>query len=390
MANRVLFIVLDSVGLGHAPDAADYGDQGSNTLGNVAMVVGGLKIPHLANLGLGRVVAIKGATTQPVVGAYGAMTPQSAGKDTTNGHMEFVGVTLRTLLPTYPDGFPPEIIDTFEQKIGRKTLGNRPASGTKIIEELGDEHVATGYPIIYTSGDSVFQIAAHEEVIPLNLLYEYCEIARHLLTGPHAVGRVIARPFVGTSGAYTRTSHRRDYSRDFGRTMLEVLTDADIPVIGIGKIADIYAQRGITRSVHTDNNADGMEKILTAMKETQGPALLFANLVDFDMLYGHRNDPVGFARAIEAFDKRLPDIIDTLDGNDLLLISADHGCDPTTSGTDHSRESVPILAYAKSMRGPTDLGIRDTYADVGATIAEYFQVSWSQGKEFLSQLEVNV
>lgn len=388
MANRVLFIVLDSVGAGHAPDAAAYGDEGSNTLGNVAAAVGGLKIPHLARLGLGKVVAIEGATTQPMVGAYGAMVPQSVGKDTTNGHMEFVGVTLRTPLPTYPDGFPPEIIDAFEQKIGRKTLGNRPASGTKIIEELGDEHVTTGYPIVYTSGDSVFQIAAHEDVIPLNLLYEYCDIARQLLTGPHAVGRVIARPFVGTTGAYTRTPHRKDYSRDFGTTMLEALTDADIAVIGIGKIADIYAHRGITQSIHTDNNTDGVEKILNAMKETQGPALLFANLVDFDMLYGHRNDPVGFAHAIEAFDERLPDIMATLNDDDLLLISADHGCDPTTPSTDHSRESVPILAYAKSMTGTTDLGIRDTYADVGATIAQYFQVPWSQGTEFLSRLEV--
>ncbi len=388
MAKRVIMIVLDSVGVGQAPDAAMYGDVGANTLGNIARVTGGLKIPNLAKLGLGRIDDLEGVPIDNVVGGYGRMVPQSAGKDTTNGHYEYVGVTLREPLPTYPQGFPKDLMDSFENAIGRKTLGNFPASGTEIIKQLGDEHVKTGFPIVYTSGDSVFQIAAHEEVIPLSDLYHYCEMARELLVGPHAVGRVIARPFIGESGNYQRTSNRKDYSRDFGKTMLDALVEQQVRVVGIGKIADIYGHKGISDSIHTDNNDDGVTKILQAMKEYEGPALLFANLVDFDMLYGHRNDPSGFAKAIEAFDLRLPEILSQMQPEDLLLLSADHGCDPTTPSTDHSRESVPLIAYHSSLVTSCDLGVRATYADLGASIAAYFDVPWPVGDEFVTQLGV--
>ena len=388
MQRRIILIVLDSVGVGQAPDADRYGDAGANTVGNTAKAVGGLSIPHLARLGLGRITPIEGVSPGvDVIGAYGYMIPASAGKDTTNGHFEFVGVTLKDPLPTYPDGFPPEIMAPFEQAIRRKTLGNKPASGTEIIAELGDEHVRTGKPIVYTSADSVFQIAAHEEVIPLHELYHMCETARSLLTGKHGVGRVIARPFTGSTGHYTRTSNRRDYSRDFGFTLLTKLTEEKIPVIGIGKIEDIYGGQGISIGVHTTGNDDGVAKTVEAMTRTPGPALIFTNLVDFDMLYGHRNDPAGFARAIEAFDRLLPELYATMTDADLLMITADHGCDPTTPSTDHSREGVPLLLYNKRMTGAIELGRRDTYADLGATVAEYFHVDWPLGHSFYSQIE---
>ncbi|MCY0877051.1 MAG: phosphopentomutase [Firmicutes bacterium] len=386
---RVILIVLDSVGVGQAPDAAAYGDEGANTLGHTAAAAGGLHVPNLARLGLGRITNILGVTEQEpaqVAGAYGYMVPQSAGKDTTNGHLEFVGVTLREPLPTYPNGFPAEIMRPFEAAIGRSTLGNRPASGTVILQELGEQHVQTGQPIVYTSADSVFQIAAHEKVIPVDELYRMCEIARGLLSGPHAVGRVIARPFVGVPGAYTRTANRRDYSRDFGPTLLTALSDSGVSVIGIGKIEDIYAGQGITQGVHTANNADGVVQTIKVMKAQVGPALIFTNLVDFDSLYGHRNDPIGFAKAIEAFDQSFPDILNALQEDDLLLITADHGCDPTTPSTDHSREGVPLLAYGKWMRSLTAIGRRDTYADLGATIARHLGIEWREGEDFYAQL----
>ena len=386
MNKRVIVIVLDSVGIGPAPDAAEYGDDGANTLSNVARAMGGLHIPHLASLGVGRICPIEGVPPDAVQGGYGLMVPQSAGKDTTNGHMEFVGVTLREPLPTYPHGFPREVMEPFERAIGRKTIGNRPASGTEIIEELGERHRETGWPIVYTSADSVFQIAAHEEVIAVSELYAMCEAARAILTGPHAVGRVIARPFTGTQGHFARTAHRRDYSRDFGPTLLTTLTERGIHVTGIGKIQDIYGGRGISQGIHTANNEEGVTETVRAIQHVSGPALIFTNLVDFDMLYGHRNDPSGFGRAIEAFDRRLPEVIASLQDGDLLLITADHGCDPTTPSTDHSRECVPILCYHPRLQGAVNLGERSTFADLGATVAEYFDVPWSMGDSFYGML----
>lgn len=386
--HRVIVIVLDSVGVGHAPDAAAYGDEGANTLAHTASAMNGLHLPNLGRLGIGCITPVLGVTDHPHdgAGAYGYMIPQSAGKDTTNGHMEFVGVTLRDPLPTYPSGFPPEIMTEFQRAIGRATLGNYPASGTEIIQDLGEQHVRTGSPIVYTSADSVFQIAAHEDVIALDELYHMCDIARKLLTGPHAVGRVIARPFTGTGGSYVRTANRRDYSRDFGPTLLTHLTEHGVTVVGIGKIEDIYGGQGISQGIHTVNNTDGVIQTIKQMRSQEGPALLFTNLVDFDSLYGHRNDPVGFGRALEAFDAKLPEIVACMGPNDLLLITADHGCDPTTPSTDHSREGVPLLAYGTWMQTLIPLGRRDTYADLGATVASHLGVSWGRGQDFYPQL----
>lgn len=384
---RVILIVLDSCGIGEMTDAARYGDEGSNTFANIARAVGGLNVPHLANMGLGRIHPIQGVPTDPVRGAYGKMAEQSAGKDTTNGHWEMVGVKLERPLPTYPEGFPREIMEEFEKRIGRKTLGNKPASGTEILKELGDEHMRTGYPIVYTSADSVFQIAAHEEIVPLEELYRYCEIARSILVGPHGVGRVIARPFVGADGRFTRTANRRDYSLLFGRTVLNELQDAGYPVIGIGKIEDIYGGSGITGGEHTEDNMDGVDKTIVYMKQVE-KGLIFTNLVDFDAKYGHRNDPQGFARAIEQFDGRLPEIMGAMQDDDLLIITADHGCDPTTPGTDHSREFVPVLVSGAGIQSAVDLGVRDTFADLGATIAENFGVpNPGIGTSFLAMIQ---
>lgn len=387
--SRVILIVLDSVGVGQAPDAAAYGDEGANTLAHTAAAVGGLSLPHLGRMGIGQITNILGVSeVRPPdsAGAYGYMIPQSAGKDTTNGHLEFVGVTLREPLPTYPAGFPKEIMAPFERAIGRTTIGNYPASGTEIILELGEEHMRSGQPIVYTSADSVFQIAAHEDVIAVEELYHMCEIARDLLTGPHAVGRVIARPFTGQPDHFVRTANRRDYSRDFGPTLLTALTDAGVTVVGVGKIEDIYAGKGITQGIHTAGNDDGVMQTLSVMRSQEGPALIFTNLVDFDSLYGHRNDPIGFGRAIEAFDRQLPDLLGLLRDDDLLLITADHGCDPTTPSTDHSREGVPLLVYGKWMNTLIPLGRRDTYADLGATVARHLGVAWPQGTDFYERL----
>lgn len=384
---RIILIVLDSCGIGEAPDAAAYGDVGTNTIGNIAKAVGGLNVPNMARLGLGRIHPVEGVPTDSVIGAYGKMAEQSAGKDTTNGHWEMVGVKLEQPLPTYPEGFPREIMDEFEQRIGRKTIGNKPASGTEILKELGDEHMRTGYPIVYTSADSVFQIAAHEEIIPLEELYRFCEIARELLVGPHGVGRVIARPFIGSNGQFTRTANRRDYSLLFGRTVLNELQEANYNVIGVGKIEDIYGGSGIMGGEHTEDNMDGVDKTLQHMSEVK-TGLIFTNLVDFDAKYGHRNDPQGFAKAIEQFDARLPEIMNAMDEDDLLILTADHGCDPTTPGTDHSREMVPILLYSRSMNTAVDIGTRDTFADLGATIAENFGVpNPGIGKSFYAMIK---
>ena len=338
--HRVILIVLDSVGIGELPDAARYGDVGSHTLGNTGRVVGGLHLPHLERLGLANIAILPGVVPQTTPAAsYGKMAEVSAGKDTTTGHWELMGIQLKKAFPLYPNGFPPAIMTPFEQAIGRGTLGNRPASGTVILDELGEEHLRTGWPIIYTSGDSVFQIAAHEEVIPVPALYEMCRIARDLLRGEHEVSRVIARPFVGTPGHFVRTANRHDFSvMPPEPTLLDTLQAAGLMVYAVGKINDIFTGRGITQSVHTQDNNDGVDKTLAAMRTRPGRGLIFTNLVDFDAQYGHRNNPAGYAQALEAFDRRLPELLDALQPNDVLVLTADHGNDPTTPSTDHSRE----------------------------------------------------
>lgn len=387
-SKRCIWIVLDSVGIGAAPDAYLYGraDEQSHTLRHIAQSVNGLQAPNLARLGLGCIDSIPGLTCDKPVGGHGKMRELSFGKDTTNGHWEFVGVVLRDPLPVYPDGFPPEVIEPFEAYVGKPVLCNRPASGTEVIEEFGPVHQQTGRPIVYTSADSVFQIAAHEEVVPIATLYDWCEHARGLLTGPHGVGRVIARPFTGTPGHYQRTHRRKDYSLTFGETVLNRIEMAGYPVTGIGKISDIYGGSGVTNAVHTEGNDDGMTKLLRQM-ETQDTGLIYLNLVDFDALYGHRNNPVGFARAVERFDVQFGEVLEKVKETDLLCITADHGCDPTTEGTDHTREWVPLVVWQKTMDHFVDLGERSTFADLGATVAEYFNVAAPLvGQSFLARL----
>lgn len=372
---RVIIIVLDSMGVGELPDAAEYGDEGSNTLVNTAKAVGGLSLPHMQQLGLGHITAIEGVPPcDEPLGAYGRMAEASAGKDTTTGHWEMTGIYSPRPLPTYPNGFPKELIEEYERRIGRKTLGNYPRSGTVIIQELGEEHMRTGYPIVYTSADSVFQVAAHEEVIPIEELYRICQIAREMLVGEHAVGRVIARPFVGEPGNFTRTERRRDFSLlPPGPTLLDRLVAAGRPVMGVGKIEDIFAHRGLSQSVHSPNNMACVDQTLAYMKESQR-GLIFANLVDFDMLWGHRNNPQGYAGGLEAFDRRLPEIMGAMTAPDILFLTADHGNDPTTPSTDHSREYVPLLAYGSRVKPGVNLGTRETFADLGATVAELLDI----------------
>ena len=385
---RVIWIVLDSVGIGELPDAEDYGDVGRNTLGHIAESRA-LTVPNLVELGLANIEPLAHLT--PVGkprGAYGKGATHSPGKDTTTGHWEMAGVWLDQAFPVYKHGFPPEVIDAFEKRIGRKTIGNKPASGTEIIKELGQEHVRTGEPVVYTSGDSVFQIAAHEDVIPIAELYRMCETAREILDGPHRVGRVIARPFVGTAGNFMRTSRRHDYAVDPPKPMLmDVLKEKSVPVFGIGKIHDIYNGRGVQQYVTTKSNTDGMEKITAAARE-RADGLIFCNLVDFDMLYGHRKDVEGFARSLEEFDALLGDFLRLLLRDDLLMITADHGCDPDPrwETTDHSREYVPILAYSPARAAGVNLGERSTLADMGQTIAENFGARILHGASFLAEL----
>jgi phosphopentomutase len=385
--NRVIWIVLDSVGIGELPDAAAYGDVGRNTLGHITESRP-LNIPTLIRLGLANIAPLAHLSPAPApLAAHGKGATHSPGKDTTTGHWEMAGTWLSQAFPVYPHGFPKEIIDQFEKQIGRKTLGNKPASGTEIIKELGDEHVRTCKPIVYTSGDSVFQIAAHEDVIPLPDLYRMCEVARKLLDGPHRVGRVIARPFTGATGNFTRTANRHDYAVDPPKPMLlDVLAEKNIPIFGIGKIHDIYNARGLSDYVTTKSNADGMAK-LTAALQTKKSGLIFCNLVDFDMLYGHRKDVEGFAKSLEEFDAWLKTFLSALQKTDLLLITADHGCDPDPRWptTDHSREYVPIFAYSPSIQG-TPLGTRPTLADMGQTVAEIFHTKIPHGHSFLTEL----
>lgn len=373
---RAIIIVLDSVGIGELPDAADFGDVGSNTLVNIKKARPETSLPNMAALGLGNIqgedIHLLGKVDAPK-GCYCKMGEKSIGKDTTTGHWEIAGIITKNPFPTYTEtGFPKEVMDAFEAAIGTKTLGNYSASGTEIIKELGPEHVKTGYPIVYTSADSVFQIAAHEEVIPLERLYEICGIARKILTGEHGVARVIARPFVGSEAeGYTRTKNRKDFSLEpTGTTILDLAKEKGMEVVAIGKIEDIFEHRGMTRADHTTNNADGIEKTIQYMKE-EFEGILFTNLVDTDMVYGHRNDVEGYAGALEYFDSKLPEIMAQLKDEDILIVTADHGCDPTTPSTDHSREYVPVLICGKNVKEGVDLGVRKAFTDLGQTVADY-------------------
>ncbi len=385
MWRRIAVVVLDSVGVGEMPDAGAYGDAGSDTLGNLARRRP-LRLPNLARWGLGNLKSLPGIAPAPrPLAAFGRCALASPGKDTTTGHWEMAGIHLDRPFPLYPQGFPQEIIEPFEQAIGRGVLGNKPASGTEIIRELGEEHLRTGRPIVYTSADSVFQIAAHEEVIPVPELYRMCEIARGLLTGPHQVGRVIARPFVGSAGRFVRTANRHDYAVPPPRGMLlDRLAERGVPVTGVGKIADVFSGRGLTLSFPTKNNAEGMARTLEALDRTPH-GFVWVNLVDFDQLYGHRNDVEGYAQALEEFDAWLPVLEARLGPEDLAILTADHGCDPTTPSTDHSREYTPLLAYGPNARA-ADLDTRDSLADIGQTVARNFQTEIAKGTSFLPEI----
>ncbi len=380
---RVILVVLDSVGIGAMPDAAEYGDAGRDTLGHICEVRR-VCAPNLVRLGLANIRPLKGLTPPPIPeGAYGRVALLSPGKDTTAGHWEMAGIILDRPFPTYPQGFPRELMERFEQAIDRKTLGNYPASGTEIIKQLGVEHMRRGWPIVYTSADSVFQIASHEEVIPVQELYRICEIARELLQGEHRVGRVIARPFWGEPGAFQRTERRRDYAVEPPRPMLlDILNEAGLEVVGVGKISDIFLNRGITQSLPGKNNRQALESTAAALEQSMR-GLVFANLVDFDMLYGHRLDVEGYARALEEADVFLPTLLHRLKEHDLLILTADHGCDPWGASTDHSREYVPLLAAGALVRGGVNLATRATLADIGQTIAENFDLHISRGTSFL-------
>ncbi|HHT9121114.1 MAG TPA: phosphopentomutase, partial [Candidatus Hypogeohydataceae bacterium YC41] len=385
---RGIIIVLDSLGIGELPDAKQYHDEGSNTLANTAKVLGGLRLPDMEALGLGKIHPIEGVKSDlPTRAFYGKMAEVSAGKDTTTGHWEIAGVVTPKPFPTYPHGFPKGVIKRFTQAIDKPILGNKPASGTEIIKELGQEHIRTGYPIVYTSADSVFQIAACESVIPLEELYRMCRIARDILVGKHNVARVIARPFIVEGDKYVRTERRKDFSLlPPEPTLLDIAKEAGLTVVAIGKIGDIFAHRGLTFEIPTGNNKEGIETILIWLKKDfQG--IIFINLIDLDMKYGHRNDPKGYAQCLEEFDSRLPELLENLRKGDLLAITADHGCDPTTPSTDHSREYVPLLVYGPEFGEPKSLGTRESFADLGASIAEGLGLPpLAHGKSFYKEL----
>ncbi|MCK5408052.1 MAG: phosphopentomutase [Candidatus Krumholzibacteria bacterium] len=385
--SRIFCVVLDGVGVGEAPDAADYGDVGSNSLGNTARAVGGLCLPNLERMGLGNVCDIPGVPPTIVpIAHHGCMRPVAAGKDSTSGHWELMGCVLDEPMPVYPKGFPTDLIAEFSRATGRGVIGNKPASGTEIIRELGDRHVETGDLIVYTSQDSVFQIAAHEEIVPVEELYRCCEAARSMLSPPHSVGRVIARPFVGWSGAYYRTERRRDFSiSPPSDTVLDRLVASGRDVVTIGKIDDLFAGRGITKAVHSKDNREGMQRTLEMARDQTG-GLIFTNLVDFDTMWGHRNDARAYALGLEDFDSFLSEFMPALDENDMLIVTSDHGNDPTTPSTDHSREEVPLLVWFDGLARGSALGVRKTFADVGATVAENFGVDSEAGESFLDKI----
>jgi len=385
---RAIVVVLDGVGAGANPDAAAYGDEGASSMEHCAQTIGGLELPQLGELGLGNITPILGTPPRAEVsGAFGCMNEMAAGKDSVAGHWEMMGVVLKKALPTYPHGFPPEVVTAFEEAIGRKVIGNTVASGTEIIKELGEEHIHTGSPILYTSADSVFQVAAHQDIIPLPELYAMCQTARNLLTGEHAVGRVIARPFIGTPGNFKRTEHRRDFSlAPLGTTLLDLLQNAGRDVIGIGKIEDLFAGRGLTERDHTETNSHGMAATLRWL-ERDFTGLLFVNLVEFDMLWGHRRDSEHYAQALREVDNWLPKLQKRMGMGDALFFSADHGVDPTFRGSDHTRERVPLLAYGPMIRAGSDLGTRATFADLGQSLAQAFGVgTLSAGTSFADEV----
>ena len=388
MINRVVLFVLDSVGIGALPDAEKFGDVGVNTLGNIAKSTDDFKIPNLKKMGIGNIEGVDAieATEKPIA-AFGRSLEASNGKDTTTGHWEIAGLYIEQPFKTYPDGFPKHIIDEFEQKTGRKVLCNKPASGTVVLDELGEEHVRTGNPIVYTSADSVFQIAAHEEVIPLEELYNMCQIGREMLMGEDQVARVIARPFVGTPGNYQRTSNRRDYSiKPYDKTVLDFAKEAGLEVKAVGKIVDIYDGEGITEDVHTKDNMDGVDQTIKYLKESF-EGILFTNLVDFDAKYGHRRDVAGYRKALEEVDARLPEIMSSMKASDLLIILADHGNDPAYIGSDHTREYIPILIYGEQVKAGANIGTRKTFADVAATVSDILNIpATPYGTSFKSEI----
>jgi len=384
MIDRIVLIVFDSLGIGELPDAKEFGDEGVNTLGNIIKYTGGINLPNLTKLGLGNIEGIEGIERiDNPQGSFGRSKEISKGKDTTTGHWEIAGLHLKEPFKTYPNGFPKHIIDKFVEATGRGVLGNIPASGTEIIERLGKEHIETGKVIVYTSADSVFQIAAHEDVVPLEELYEMCKIARKILTGEDQVARVIARPFIGEPGNFQRTPNRRDYSLSpFGKTVLDYALEAGYDVMAVGKIEDIFNGQGISDSVHTTDNNDGIDKTIDFLR-TDKKGIIFTNLVDFDSKYGHRRNPEGYRKALEEMDLRIPDILDNLKDNDMLIITADHGNDPTYEGSDHTREYVPILVYGNYVKKGVNIGTRETFADIAATISDILNIkSTGLGKSF--------
>jgi phosphopentomutase len=386
--NRVILIVLDSVGIGELPDAAEYGDTGSNTVGNIAKVSGGIDLPNLSRLGIGKIAGIDYLPIpQNIDGSYGRMAEVSKGKDTITGHWEMAGIQLEFPFPTYPQGFSKDILEKFEKLTGRGVLANSVASGTEIIKEYGEEHMKTGKLIVYTSADSVFQIAAHEDIVPIDEQYRICQIARDMLQGESMVGRVIARPFLGQPGSFARTTNRRDYAAEpTSDTILDKMKQKGLDVIAVGKIEDIFSKKGITEAEHTKSNMNGVDVTLNYMKK-QNKGIIFTNLVDFDMLFGHRNNVEGYKQALEEFDKRLPEIMSTMREDDLLIITADHGCDPTTPSTDHSREHVPVILFGHNIKKDVNIGTRKTFSDLASTIADIFDIqNVFPGESFLKAI----
>ncbi|MDU1538859.1 MAG: phosphopentomutase [Paeniclostridium sordellii] len=386
--SRVIWMVIDSVGIGALPDSEKFGDVNVNTLGNIVKTYKDIKIPNMINLGLSNIEGVESLESiNNPKGSFGRAKEVSKGKDTTTGHWEMTGVLVETPFKTYENGFPKEIIEEFERKTNRKVIGNKPASGTAILDELGEQQMKTGEVIVYTSADSVFQIAAHEDIIPLDELYRMCEIAREIMMGENAVARIIARPFIGTPGSFERTANRRDYSLSpFEDTVLDNIKNANLDVIGVGKIEDIFNKQGITEAIHTKDNMDGVDQTINYMKK-DNKGLIFTNLVDFDSKYGHRRDVEGYKNALEEFDARIPEILENMKDDDILIINSDHGNDPTYKGTDHTREYIPILIYGKNVVNGYNLGTRDSFADIGATVADILNVdSPKNGKSFKNEI----